>query len=158
MLNYYTYSKALSQEQNKGGVLLGREVKPINRRMAAYRKNAGFTQEQIADMLGMARSNYARIERSGNPSIELLEKLAEIYKIQVERLLKDQVLDFSAPPPSNPILRANDSYLLDTSDLFPITIEEANLLRILRILPQENTDAAMKFINDLYQNRNKKKD
>ena len=134
------------------------QVKTINRRIAGYRKLAGYTQEQVADKLGMKRNTYARIEHHGNPSPEMIDKLSKLFGVPVQRFFSEEALDFSAPPTANTTLRANDTYLLDTSDITPLKIDEAYLLRILRALPQEYTDATIEFVNDLYKNRNKKKE
>lgn len=135
---------------------MAQEIKPINRRIAGYRKLAGYTQEQVADILGLKRNTYARIEHHGNPSPEMIDKLAKLFNVPVQRFFSEEKLDFSPIESTTPTIRLNEPSLLDTSDLFPITIEEANLLRILRVLPKENTDATIKFVNALYENRNKK--
>lgn len=137
---------------------MSQQVKTINRRIAGYRKLAGYTQEQVADKLGMKRNTYARIEHHGNPSHDMIDKLSKLFGVPVQRFFSEETLDFSPPPTANPNLRANDTYLLDTSDIMPLKIDEAYLLRILRALPQEYTGATIEFVNDLYKNRNKKKE
>lgn len=132
------------------------QIKTINRRIAGLRKLAGFTQEQVAEKLDMKRNTYARIEHHGNPSPEMIDKLSKLFGVPVQRFFSDETLDFSPISETTIPKRLSESSLLDTSDLFPIKIEEANLLRILRALPKENTDAVIKFVNELYENRNKK--
>lgn len=132
------------------------QIKTINRRIAGLRKLAGFTQEQVAEKLDMKRNTYARIEHHGNPSPEMIDKLSKLFGVPVQRFFSDETLDFSPISATTIPKRLSESSLLDTSDLFPIKIEEANLLRILRALPKENTDAVIKFVNELYENRNKK--
>ncbi len=132
------------------------QIKTINRRIAGLRKLAGYTQEQVAEKLDMKRNTYARIEHHGNPSPEMIDKLSKLFGVPVQRFFSDETLDFSPISATTIPKRLSESSLLDTSDLFPIKIEEANLLRILRALPKENTDAVIKFVNELYENRNKK--
>lgn len=43
------------------------------------RKRAGFTQQQIADMLNVSRAHYTRIESGNrNPSLKIAIKIKEI--------------------------------------------------------------------------------
>ena len=135
---------------------MSQQIKTINRRIAGLRKLAGFTQEQVAEKLNMKRNTYARMERYGNPSPETIDKLSKLFDVPVQRFFGEEALDFSPISETTIPKRLNESSLLDTSDLFPIKIEEANLLRILRALPKENTEAVIKFVNELYENRNKK--
>ena len=44
------------------------------------RLNAGLTQLEVAEKLGVAQAHYARWENGGrNPKVETVEKLAEIF-------------------------------------------------------------------------------
>lgn len=54
-------------------------------RLIELRKNAGFTQEQVADYIGVARSTYAMYEQ-GNREMDyqLLVKLADLYKVSLD--------------------------------------------------------------------------
>lgn len=51
----------------------------------ALRKAKGLSQEQIANLTGIARTNIVRIESKRNtPTIELLLKLAEALDMELE--------------------------------------------------------------------------
>ncbi len=51
----------------------------------ALRKKKGFSQEQVAEMTGIARTNIVRIESKANvPTIEVLLKLATALDVQLE--------------------------------------------------------------------------
>ena len=134
------------------------DVKPINRRIAGYRKLAGFTQEQVAEKLGMKRNTYARIEHHGNPSPEMIDNLSKLFNVPVQKFFSEEMADFSGISEAPVTKRMNDVYLLDTTDILPLKIDEAYLLRVLRSLPQEYTNAAIDFINDIYKNRNNKQE
>ena len=57
-------------------------------RLKAARKEAGFTQERVAGLLGIDRSTYAYYELGNtNPSIENLQKLAALFKVDIGWLL-----------------------------------------------------------------------
>lgn len=58
-----------------------------------YRKTAGLTQTQIADALGIDRSTYAYYEIGTEPRIEIIRKLAAIYKTSVANLLGDYSIE-----------------------------------------------------------------
>lgn len=64
----------------------------------AIRLSKGLKQEDIAEKLGLAPSNYGRVERGLTEiSIERLEKLAEIFEMSVSAILnydKENPVDF----------------------------------------------------------------
>ena len=133
------------------------KLTPIARRIEAYRQNLGYTQEQIAPLIGYTSRYYSKVINSEKIPKKFVKKVAGFHKVPVERFYEDQELDFSAPL-TTPILRANDTNLLDAYDLNPPKIDEAYLLSLLRALPEEYTFATIEFVQNLYQNRNKKKD
>ncbi len=54
------------------------------------RKNAKLTQSQLAAKLGMKQNAYVLWEqKSTNPTLELLEKLADIYDLPIQELIKE---------------------------------------------------------------------
>lgn len=91
--------------------LLGGRIKEL--------RNAGnFTQEQIADKIGVSRQKYARIEKGvNNISLDVLSKIAEALKVSISDITK--VLD-EIPAVE---YRAGDQYsssgkIFDMLDLF----------------------------------------
>ena len=53
-------------------------------RIKALRSAANFTQEQIADLIGISRQKYARIESGANNiTLDVLAKIANVLKVQV---------------------------------------------------------------------------
>lgn len=56
-------------------VLLGKKIKE-------YRKRSGYTQEQLAEMIGIGTPNISYIETGKYaPSMETLAKLSEIFNV-----------------------------------------------------------------------------
>ncbi|XOW20419.1 helix-turn-helix transcriptional regulator [Lactococcus cremoris] len=54
------------------------------------RKAAKLTQSQLADKLGMKQNAYVLWEQKAtNPTLELLEKLADIYDLPIQELIKN---------------------------------------------------------------------
>lgn len=61
----------------------------VSNRVFDYRTKSGFTQEVLADKLGVSRQTVIAIER-GNyvPSVLLALKIAAVFKEPVEKLFK----------------------------------------------------------------------
>lgn len=63
-------------------------------RIKSLRTAANYTQEQIADQIGISRQKYARIENgTNNITLDILVKIANILAVQVGDITK--VLDES---------------------------------------------------------------
>lgn len=64
--------------------------------LKVYRTQAGFTQEEIAEKLGVSRQAVAKWERGDSmPDIECLVNLSEIYHTTVDMLIRNMQLDFA---------------------------------------------------------------
>lgn len=48
------------------------------------REAAGLTQEQLAEMLGMLRTNYVKLETKGKAGRKLMERIASIKELKVD--------------------------------------------------------------------------
>lgn len=63
----------------------------IGRRIRAYRKLKGYTQQELADELGISIAVIGSVERgTRTPKKQLLQDIAEKLKIDVEELLPDE--------------------------------------------------------------------
>lgn len=60
----------------------------INEKIKAARINAGLTQEQMADKLGIKQPNYQIYENHTVPSIERLAEIAEICNVDIKYFLE----------------------------------------------------------------------
>lgn len=82
-------------------------LKLIGSRIQDYRKAAGVTQQQVADHIGIAQSNYAKFER-GNMglNIESISKIADFFKVDLNIVFtgreykskKNDLIDISFVP------------------------------------------------------------
>ena len=78
----------------------------LARRLKELRKAHGYTQDYVADFLGLVRQTYSHYEtgkRSPNP--EILFKLAGLYSISVDDLMQltitlDRNIYYDAPAPT----------------------------------------------------------
>lgn len=90
----------------------------LGNRMKALRSAAGYTQEQIAEQIGISRQRYARIENgTNNITLDILSKIADVLSVQVSDITK--VLD------ETPIVEyrvgaeaASSNKIFDMLDLF----------------------------------------
>ncbi|MFT3949156.1 MAG: helix-turn-helix transcriptional regulator [Agriterribacter sp.] len=54
------------------------------------REVKGYTQEQIADVLGISQNTYSRLERNPKSlTAQQAQKLADVYKVNIEDLLSE---------------------------------------------------------------------
>ena len=60
----------------------------VNEKIRLIRETKGFTQEQVAEKLGVSPSAYGDVERGENdPKLSKLEKIAEILGVQLSELV-----------------------------------------------------------------------
>ncbi len=69
----------------------------IAENLVALRKKHGFTQNDLAEKLTYSDNTISRWEHAEiTPSVETLEKIAEIYNVPIESLLKENVTEVIA--------------------------------------------------------------
>ena len=134
------------------------DIKPINKRIATYRKISGYTQQAAADALGMKKATYARMELRGNPPSDMLLKLAKLYQVE------PMVLMFGVDP--NKVASKDDepTRLNDNNNVFlkrqvtdiTLTVNERNCIKACRKLSKEQRTEIMNLINKYYREANKK--
>lgn len=60
----------------------------IAERLKQLRKNAGYSQEQAAEVLGISRQAISKWESGqGNPDIENIVKMTELYHVSADYIL-----------------------------------------------------------------------
>lgn len=123
------------------------DEKTINQRIAGYRKLAGLTQAQAADLLGLKRNTYARMEKYGNPSPDMLKQIAELFRVSVATLLYGQEETEAYSNTNIPrLVLEQPSY----NDVLPLSILETNAIRIFRNLSKEDQQKIVDCFNDIY--------
>jgi XRE family transcriptional regulator of biofilm formation len=67
----------------------------IGNRIQHLRKSKGFSLSELAERAGVAKSYLSNVERNiqSNPSIQFLEKIAEVLNASVESLINEHPLD-----------------------------------------------------------------
>lgn len=59
----------------------------VGEKLKELRLQAGLTQQQLADNLGIARVNYTRYETNAvRPDFEILIKLADFYDVSLDEI------------------------------------------------------------------------
>lgn len=59
----------------------------LGTRLKELRKNKGYTQEHLAEMLDLSTRQLIRIENGHNfPSVEMIEKILQIFNIELKSL------------------------------------------------------------------------
>jgi transcriptional regulator with XRE-family HTH domain len=71
--------------------------------MAAFRVAKGLSQRELGEKLGMTRDRVVYYEREArNPSLEVVQKVADFFSVTVGELLKDTTKTARKPgPPSH---------------------------------------------------------
>ena len=58
-----------------------------------HRLRLKLTQEELGEKVGMTQSQISKIERNGTDSVEKLKLFAEVFKIPIEELIKEESCD-----------------------------------------------------------------
>ncbi|CAM2756898.1 putative transcriptional regulator [Salinicoccus roseus] len=60
---------------------------PLKNNVAEHRKKMGYSQDRLAEKLGVSRQTIISIEKGRyNPSLPLAMILAELFKVRVEQI------------------------------------------------------------------------
>jgi transcriptional regulator with XRE-family HTH domain len=72
----------------------------LHERLTKLRNQHGFTQQRVADSLGISRGAYANYEiGTREPDAENLKKLAELYNVTVDYLLTGRTDNINSQDP-----------------------------------------------------------
>ena len=68
----------------------------LGKKIKLYRENKNMTQSEIADILGVKAATISKYEAGTlEPNIESLKKLAELFDVSIDELLKEDDFDIS---------------------------------------------------------------
>lgn len=113
-------------------------MKHIGKTIKKIREEKGLTQQQIAELINMHRSNYSRVETGERDlSIEAINKIAKYFGMTI-----DQLVNFDGNIPSE------------------VTIEDKTLLeqvKLIQELEEEEKNMVFKMI-DTFLTKKKFKD
>jgi DNA-binding XRE family transcriptional regulator len=87
MLSLATWNDALLNVDNESMRKNAKLPKSLGKRVQKLRKKTAFTQEALAEKIGISRSYMGYIEQGRYaPSLEVLEKLARVLKVKMSDL------------------------------------------------------------------------
>lgn len=112
----------MSSYRNSGRELFGEILRN-------FRTENNYTQQNIADYLGIERSTYAKYELSRNPEIDIIIQLAELYNVSVDELLGDYKAKATGKKNIKPFAKAAAPNNGNESNL---SLEEIRLLNLFR--------------------------
>lgn len=110
-------------------------IKDFQKRIAKLRRSMGYTQSQLADILGVTQRAicYYENDSDGFPSAPILVKMAEIFNISLEELLG---LDEIKP------------------DARTIEVKTFNKLKKVAKLPKKDRDLVIQMVDNLIEKNN----
>lgn len=71
-----------------------------------FRTENNYTQQKIADYLGIERSTYAKYELNRKPDLDIIVQLALLYEVTVDELLGDYKSKAVSPTNNKPFAKA----------------------------------------------------
>ncbi len=107
-----------------------------------YRRKKGLTQQEVADKLNLNRSTYTKYETSvSEPSLEILLKIADIFDVEPNKLLNDEIPEFNTKVAEPPIIPSD---------------KEKKFIGDLRLLNDLQKEEILKTISKFITENNKK--
>lgn len=95
----------------------------ISEKIMSLRKQYGWSQEELADLVGVSRQSVSKWESAASmPDIQKIIKLSEVFGVSVDYLLKDEI-DL---PESSKVASTTDIGADNDSHIRTVSLEEAN--------------------------------
>lgn len=67
------------------------QINGLGQKIKYLRKKNHYTQEQVAESLGVLRSTYSHYETERiRPTVQTLQKLSRLYQVSMEELLNEE--------------------------------------------------------------------
>ena len=112
-----------------------------------FRNANGYTQQKIADHLGIDRSTYSKYEKSRMPDLDVIIQLAAFYNVSLEEFLGEYPNKISKGYHINPTAMASSPEDGEDNDL---SRNEKRLLALYRksIRKSEIIDFALRIVSE----------
>ena len=116
----------------------------LQKNLRKFRTAAGFSQEELSQLLGMNRATYTYYETGKTtPSISVLKLLAKIYNVSLMELLMDE----------SEAGQLRDSSRSDSFDhikyIYDLSADERLLVGIFRSATPEEQEEILQSANDI---------
>lgn len=110
----------------------------LNEHLRQARRKCGFTQEQVAQTLGIDRSSYTYYETGKTePNVEYLVRLSEMFRTDLETLIRGEEAVAA--------MRDKDTLF----QLSTMTLEEQKIILRFRSMSEERRQAWMSVLEVL---------
>ena len=114
------------------------------------RKKFGYTQKQVADLLGVDRSTYSYYELGRiKPDIKTVMKLAQVFGVHYTQILESEGIN-TLSDSSGSLSTQNDEDKL-SMDFSELSQEEKNALVLFRMLSKEAKQEAYNFMCEKFK-------
>lgn len=126
----------------------------ISKAIKKLRKKRGYTQKQVADLLGLDRSTYSYYELGKiKPDVTTVMKLSEIFDVHYTTILEPEdrqiFLDVYKNVAEPAFKISEKSIVLPTNG--NLTKGEQDILMALRLLSDESRKDALEFISKKFK-------
>lgn len=125
----------------------------FSKRLKFFREKLGYSQKQIAEILGIDRSTYTYYETGkSKPSLDTLSKLCKIYNVDYKDILSEEqkdelVLADAKHEPDNDSKKNKNDIIFDEK-IYNLSAKEKELLAHFRLLAKEDKDKLLKNISE----------
>lgn len=93
----------------------------LNERLQDMRKKAGYSQEQLAELLGISRQAVSKWESGqGNPDIDNIIKLTKVYQVSADYILFGLENEANEQAEQNPLPPKNNGLSPEMHKAFAI--------------------------------------
>ena len=131
---------------------------PLGEILRVFRKEHGYTQQRLADYLGLDRTTYAKYEANRKPELDVIIQLAALYDVSVDVFLGDYTENVVSRKNLKAYAKASTPETKDSNglsrdelnllSLFRKSIRKADIITYARKIAAEDTRASDKLNND----------
>ena len=112
-------------------------------KLVELRKQFKYSQQEIADYLGISRVAYSHYERdTRQPSLEVIVQLSQLYQIDVSELVNEETIGLYSVSVGNAMARTSHVFPMISSGLNPISITSSiitnNITHFLKLFSGKN--------------------
>ncbi len=129
----------------------------INQNIKKARKEKGYTQAEMAKLLGMKTSTYSQMERMGNVPAQTVLELASALKINLLEIMDPENLQIDKPEEVEKVAQP-EVEVEEKEDAMSLTNREKNMVLMLRNLTSGERDEIYTTIKDAHDKSYKKED
>lgn len=106
----------------------------VSSELAEYRDKMDLTQEQLAEMVGISQSHYAKLENGQRlPSLKVLYALSQVFGIKMGDIIEPDVKFDECSDTDKLIIQNNISFMLKDKSLSDLKSVE----RIISVILEE---------------------